>query len=166
MRNEQYRAMVTPEEMVLRLQGLTRGIQDFLAAEAKEHGLTSTEFVALIRSTNGDRVTGAYLAHALGMRSSSVTGLADRLEARGLIVRRAHPTDRRSVVLQATRRGRAVVNRAIGPLLEQLLSVAGELESDERAAVAAFLARIDEVLRRPQHRPSSAPRRPGRGRRD
>jgi DNA-binding MarR family transcriptional regulator len=166
VRNEQDRPMVTPEETVLRLRGLTRAIQDFLAAEAKKHGLTSTEFVALIRTANGDRMTGAHLAHALGMRSSSVTELADRLEARGLIARHAHPSDRRSVVLQATRRGRAVVNRAIGPLLEQLLGVARELENDERAAVVAFLERIDEVLRRSEQGSSSAPRRRGHGRRD
>ena len=95
------------------------------------------------------------------MRSSSVTGLADRLEARGLITRRAHPTDRRAVVLQATRRGRAVVNRAIGPLLEQLLAVARELESEERAAVNTFLERIDEVLRQSEQRSMTAPRRRG-----
>jgi DNA-binding MarR family transcriptional regulator len=158
--------MVTPETIVLRLRNLTRAIQDVLAAEATKNGLSSTEFVALIRTANGDRVTGAHLARALGMRSSSVTGLADRLEARGLITRRAHPTDRRSVVLQATRRGRAIVNRAIGPLLEQLLAVAHELESDERAAVDTFLARIDDVLRQSEQRSRIAPRRRGHGRRD
>jgi DNA-binding MarR family transcriptional regulator len=166
MRNEQDRPMVMPEEMVLRLRGLTRAIQDFLAAEATKHGLSSTEFVALIRTANGDRVTGAHLAQALGMRSSSVTGLADRLEAKGLITRRAHPSDRRSVVLQATRSGRVVVNRAIGPLLEQLLGVARELESDERAVVVAFLERIDGVLRQSEHRASSPPRRGAQGRRN
>jgi DNA-binding MarR family transcriptional regulator len=164
--DEQDRPMVTPEQMVLRLRGLTRAIQDFLAAEATKNGLSSTEFVALIRTANEDRVTGAQLAHALGMRSSSVTGLADRLEARGLITRRAHPSDRRAVVLQATRRGRAVVNRAIGPLLEQLLGVTRELESEERAAVVAFLDRIDEVLRQSEQGSRIAPRRRGHARRD
>lgn len=34
-------------------------------------------------------------------------------------------------VLEATRRGRAVVNRAIDPLLRRLLAIAQELESGE-----------------------------------
>jgi DNA-binding MarR family transcriptional regulator len=148
----------TPEEMVLRLRGLTRALQDFFAAEAKAHELSPTELIVLTRTTSGEPVTGALLAQALGMRSSSVTGLADRLEAKGLITRRAHPSDRRAVVLQATRRGRAVVNRAIGPLLEQLLGVARELESEERAAVVAFLDRIGEVLRQSEQRSRIAPR--------
>jgi len=142
--------------MVLRLRGLTRAVQDFFAAQAKAHGLSPTELIVLIRTTSGEPVTGAQLAQALGMRSSSVTGLADRLEAQRLITRHAHPHDRRAVVLGATRRGQTVVNRAIGPLLRQLLAIAQELESDERVAVAAFLDRIDDALRQSEHRPGSA----------
>ena len=145
--------------MVLRLRGLTRALQDFFAAEAKAHELSPTELIVLTRTASGEPVTGAQLAQALGMRSSSVTGLADRLEAKGLIARHAHPHDRRAVVLGATRRGRTIVNRAIGPLLRQLLALAQELDSNERVAVAAFLDRIDDALRQSEHRPSSAPRR-------
>ena len=152
----------TPEEMVLRLRGLTRAVEAFLAAAAKAHGLSPTELTVLIRTTTGEPVTGAQLAQALDMRSSSVTGLADRLEAKGLIARHTHPSDRRAVVLQASRRGRALVNRAIGPLLQQLLAIAQELESKEHATIAAFLDRIDDTLRQYEHRPSNAPGRRAR----
>ena len=131
---------------MLRLRSLTLRVQDFLAARAGEHELSSTEFTALIRTTDAGGITGAQLARALGMRSSSVTALADRLEARGLVARRAHPDDRRVVSLHATRRGLAVVKRAIGPLLEQLVALAQQLEADERALIAAFLDRIDAAL--------------------
>ena len=140
------RTTAAPEDLVLRLRGVARGVQDFLAARAREHGLSPAEFTALIRTADAGGITGGQLAQALGMRSSSVTGLADRLEAKGLIARRAHPHDRRAVVLHATRRGRAVVNRAIGPLLKQLVALAHELEADERALIAAFLDRIDAAL--------------------
>jgi DNA-binding MarR family transcriptional regulator len=136
----------TPEELVRRLRVLTRAVQDFLAARAKERGLGTTDFIALIRAADGEGVTGAQLARAFGMRSSSVTGLADRLEAKGLIARRPHPTDRRTILLQATRRGRLTVTRALGPLLESLTALAGDFEPGERAAIAAFLDGIGEVL--------------------
>jgi MarR family transcriptional regulator, organic hydroperoxide resistance regulator len=80
-------------------------------------GLDTTDFIALICATNGEGVTGAQLAQVLGMRSSSVTGLADRPETKGLIARRRHPTDRRTVLLRTTRRSQSTVTRAIGPLL-------------------------------------------------
>jgi DNA-binding MarR family transcriptional regulator len=146
-RSEGGRASATPEELVVRLRGLTRGTQEYLAGRAREAGLGSTDFIALIRTTAVDGVTGAQLAQAFGMRSSSVTGLADRLEAKGLIARRAHPTDRRSVVLQATRRGRSLVDRALGPLIAQLAALTDELGADERAIIDDFLAQVEEALR-------------------
>jgi DNA-binding MarR family transcriptional regulator len=135
-----------PEDLVKRLRVLTRAMQDFLAARAKERELGTTDFIALIRASNGEGITGAQLARAFGMRSSSVTGLADRLESKGLIARRPHPTDRRTVMLHATRRGRQLVSRALNPLLETLNQVATELDPAERATVAAFLDAIGEAL--------------------
>src|SRR5690242_2702096 len=117
----------TPDELVQRLRQLTRSAQDFLAGRAKELGLGTTDFVALIRAAERDGVTGAQLSRAFGMRSSSVTGLADRLEAKGLIARRAHPTDRRTVLLRATPKGRRAVVRALGPLLHDLTERASTL---------------------------------------
>jgi DNA-binding MarR family transcriptional regulator len=136
----------SPEELVSRLRVLTRSVQDFLVARAREQGLGSTDFLALIRVTAGEEVTGAQLARAFAMRSSSVTGLVDRLEAKGLIARRPHPTDRRTVVLHATRRGQRIVTRALGPLLESLTAISGELNSNDRATVSAFLDGIGAAL--------------------
>jgi DNA-binding MarR family transcriptional regulator len=135
-----------PEELVLRMRTVTRGVQAFLAARAKELGLGTTDFIALIRTTNTDGVTGAQLAHAFGMRSSSITDLADRLQAKGLIARRPHPTDRRTIRLHATRTGQSAVNRAIGPLLRRLTTLADELDTNQRATIAAFLDEIDAAL--------------------
>jgi DNA-binding MarR family transcriptional regulator len=138
---------VTPEDLVIRLRALTREVQNLLAARAKELGLGTTDFLALIRTTTDEGVTGAQLAQAFRMRSSSVTSLADRLEAKGLVARRPHPTDRRTVVLRATRRGQSAVTSQIGPLLVQLQALAGEFDTDARATVAAFLDGINGELR-------------------
>jgi DNA-binding MarR family transcriptional regulator len=46
------------------------------------------------------------LAERLGIDASYVTAIADQLEGRGLIERRAHPTDRRIKSLALTDEGR------------------------------------------------------------
>ena len=129
-------------ELVMQLRGLTQGVQDFLAARAKELGLGTTDFIALIRATYGEGATGAQLAQAFGMRSSPVT----ELEAKGLIARRPHPTDRRTVLLHATRRGQSTVRRGIGPLLEQVQALADDLDTDDRETITAFLRRVDDAI--------------------
>ena len=48
------------------------------------------------------------LAHRLKCEPSNVTGIVDRLEARGLVERRSDPADRRVKVAAATEEGRRV----------------------------------------------------------
>src|SRR3954447_14592318 len=52
------------------------------------------------------------LAAALGIDPPNATVLVDDLEAQGLVRRRAHPTDRRAKVVEATRSGKALARRA------------------------------------------------------
>ncbi len=52
------------------------------------------------------------LAAALGIEPANTTGLVDDLEARGLVCRRPHPSDRRAKVVEATRKGKTTARHA------------------------------------------------------
>jgi DNA-binding MarR family transcriptional regulator len=52
------------------------------------------------------------LADVLGIDPPNATVLVDDLESQGLVRRRAHPTDRRAKVVEATRKGKALARRA------------------------------------------------------
>jgi MarR family transcriptional regulator, organic hydroperoxide resistance regulator len=51
------------------------------------------------------------LVTATGQRPSTLTGVLDRLERRGLVARTPHPQDRRSVLVELTAGGRAAAER-------------------------------------------------------
>ena len=51
------------------------------------------------------------LADALGITTSSVTSLIDRMERSGLVKRQPHPRDRRRTVVQLTKYGVESVER-------------------------------------------------------
>lgn len=80
------------------------------------------------------------LADALSCDASNITGLVDRLEARGLVVRRASPTDRRVKVLSLTTLGTKV--RAV--LLERMTTPPPSL----RRLTAAEQEQLASILRR------------------
>ena len=67
---------------------------------AEGAGLNGTDLMALhfVRSGEG-QVTPKSLAAYLGLTSGATAILLNRLDARGLIVRSPHPTDRRAVLL-------------------------------------------------------------------
>jgi DNA-binding MarR family transcriptional regulator len=52
------------------------------------------------------------LAAALGIDPPNATVVVDDLESLGLVRRRAHPTDRRAKVVEATRKGKVLARRA------------------------------------------------------
>jgi DNA-binding MarR family transcriptional regulator len=52
------------------------------------------------------------LADALGIDPPNATVVVDDLEAQGLVRRRAHPTDRRAKIAEATRKGKELARRA------------------------------------------------------
>jgi DNA-binding MarR family transcriptional regulator len=73
------------------------------------------------------------LACAMRCDPSNVTGLADRLEERGLIERRADPSDRRVKGLALTKAGVKLRNDFSERLLEPPPEIAGLPAADQRA---------------------------------
>jgi DNA-binding MarR family transcriptional regulator len=85
--------------------------------------LTAVRMLGILR----DRVlTMAELADYLGLERSTVSGLVDRAERRGLVERARHASDGRSTRVQLTAAGHdlvgvaaAEVARRIAPIIEQ-----------------------------------------------
>lgn len=75
---------------------------------------------------------------------SNVTGIVDRLEARGLIERQHHATDRRVKHLALTPEGRRL-RRRVDAILSTAPGVSGLAAADQ----AALLALLTRSVRRP-----------------
>lgn len=87
------------------------------------------------------------LAAALGIDAPYATVVVDDLEAQGLVRRRPHPLDRRTRMVEATRKGKQVAARAeqilgtppaalssLGPKdIDSLLAVLAKVSQDETA---------------------------------
>jgi DNA-binding MarR family transcriptional regulator len=84
-------------------------------------GLTRAQWGVLARLYFNNGVTQSELADELGFSKMALGGLLDRLEAKGQIERRAHPTDRRAKCVFAL------------PKVESLLA---EMEGIARAMTA------------------------------
>ncbi len=71
----------------------------------QELGLTQPQGYALLHLARLGPSSMASLAATMQCDASNITGLVDKLEARGLIVRKAHPQDRRVKLLVVTEAG-------------------------------------------------------------
>lgn len=64
----------------------------------------------LLKQSNGRTMSD--LSQLIGVDNSTLTGLVDRLEKAGFVVRQASPTDRRSLLIQVTPEGIAAGDKA------------------------------------------------------
>lgn len=95
-----------PGHMIRRLQQIAVAI--FLE-EAGEIGVTPIQFAALQSVHDQPGIDQRSLARAAGLDTSTIAGVIDRLEARGLVLRRAAPDDRRVRQLTLTADGIALL---------------------------------------------------------
>jgi MarR family 2-MHQ and catechol resistance regulon transcriptional repressor len=78
----------------------------------------------------------------VGLACGSMTAAIDRLERKGLVTRRATPSDRRAKILELTPEGRRVVQGAFGRHAADLEAVMAVLNGAEKRQLYALLKRL------------------------
>jgi DNA-binding MarR family transcriptional regulator len=116
-------------------------VQNLYAEVGRGCDLTEAQARMLCVLTNGS-VGMAELSGQLCLERSSLTGLVDRAEQRGLVVREADPHDRRAVKVSLTPAGSTAVHRFHEELTERLEQVTAELPVAERERFTRTLQRL------------------------
>src|SRR5690606_25731171 len=126
------------EEILRSLRRIIRAVDLYSRRLMAAHGLSGPQLLCLTQLAKGEMRSGA-LALALSLSPATVTGILDRLEARGLIERRRPIDDKRSVVVSLTAAGKALLAEAPPPLQQGFLSKLRALPASEQAAIAETL---------------------------
>ena len=114
-----------------------------LAGELK---LTLSEMAVCDHLHLDGPLTPRELGRRINLSSGAVTPLIDRLEARGFVERKPHPSDRRSILVHYLPQEPQVVGRMYA-VLGRFQAAANSLSETEKMAVAGFLeAMADAVM--------------------
>lgn len=116
-------------------------IQSILGRIGADHDLSIVQ-IRLLGILRDREPTMLQLARHLGLDKSSVTGLIDRAERRGLVERTATPNDRRGFNVRMTAAGRELVRTAGAEIERQIMDIAASLSAAERAQFAALATRL------------------------
>ena len=131
------------DQAVLNLRSLILAGEHYRQVVAGAIGLGTTESQALsylaVHGSSGQ----SELARDLGLTSSALTALVDRLERQGVAERVRHPRDRRRTIVSLTERGHSMVDeshRWLAATLERIDPRDLDLVSASLAVIAADLA--------------------------
>jgi DNA-binding MarR family transcriptional regulator len=108
---------------------------------ATVQGLSPGRVGLLITVDANPGVTQSRLAEAAGLDRSTMVGVLDQLETRGLIERR-RGTDRRTNGLWLTRAGRALLARALRAIARHEQRISARLSASERRQLLVLLGKI------------------------
>ncbi len=119
------------------------------AAEKTAHDPTTLDLLVRVRLAPHGRIRAVDLCEQMQKSASHVSRVVERAEARGLIVRRADPTDRRAQVIALTDRGDKDLDAYIPHVMELLDSVIfATLSSAEIETLVKLLTRVATASKR------------------
>ena len=120
------------QECMQSLRRIVKALEEYSRSVEKRFDLTGPQLWALWELGRSGPMALKDLAARMHLDSSTVTGVVDRLVAKGLVARNQDPDDRRRISMVPTEKGRDILAEAPHPAQGHLLA---GLESMERAKV-------------------------------
>jgi MarR family transcriptional regulator, lower aerobic nicotinate degradation pathway regulator len=129
---------LSPVDGLAQLSFIVQGTLERLAAE-HDLSIVQTRLLGVLRDR---RPTMNELAKLLGTEKSSVTGLVDRAERRGLVTRIPSTTDGRAVLVSLTDQGRTLVSQVSGRFAADVSTMLGRLAPRDRDTLSKLVSRL------------------------
>jgi DNA-binding MarR family transcriptional regulator len=133
-------------ELAAKLDLAGRALLQLLATLSRTNDLGTLDLLVLLRATAPNGVSISDARKGLGVGTSTMTGVVDRLETANLVRRQRSLEDRRRVTLHLTKKGRRVYDQMMGPLQTRLVERVDALDANEREVVDQLLEHVLAAL--------------------
>ena len=130
-----------PGHYIRRLQQIAVAL--FLE-ETEAHNITPVQYAALSAAKRQPGMDQRTLASSIGFDTSTIGGVIDRLERRGLIERQASESDRRVRLLVVTPAGAELMQQLTRPVMKAQQRILAPLSAGQRAEFIAMLTTLVE----------------------
>ena len=128
-----------PGHQIRRLQQIAVAI--FLQ-ETEMYGITPVQCAAMITVSDNRGMDQRTLARTIGFDTSTIAGVIDRLEARGLVRRSMSALDARVRLIMLTEKGRALLDSSMPAVVRAQHRMLSPLSRAERAEFMRMLCKL------------------------
>jgi MarR family transcriptional regulator, lower aerobic nicotinate degradation pathway regulator len=124
--------------------------------ESRELGITPVQYATLQAISDSPGIDQRTLAGRIGFDTSTIGGVIDRLDARGLVIRGASDTDRRVRLLSLTPAGAALTKAVIPAMLRAQERILAPLPSNDRVKFMKMLRQLVQANNEMSRAPGEA----------
>lgn len=132
--------------LVMAVLATARKIDAMCAHVLGDYGLSEGRMAVLLACHSEVEVTPRQLAQRIGVTTATVTGLLDRLQRDGLIIREPHSDDRRAVIVRNTEAGTQLVKKLLPRYSTWLTGVAAGISDEDIDITVRVLGAIHANL--------------------
>jgi DNA-binding MarR family transcriptional regulator len=142
---------MTQAPLISTIRELVRAYQAFEVRSA-EHirslGLTPAQFDVVATLGNTPGITPTLLTQKTLITKGTLTGIVDRLSAKGFVTRTAHEVDGRSQLVKLTKKGERLFEKAFPAHLAHMERFFVDYSAEDHAQIQAVLGRLRNTLKK------------------
>ena len=128
------------------LRRIMRAVDIYSRKLKTTHQLTTPQLICLLCVIEEGPLNSAAISKSISLSPSTLVGILDRLELRGLVSRERDSEDRRIVNVAASDEGIKIAKVAPSPLQDNLAKALQQLPEMEQSTIALSLQRIVDLM--------------------
>ena len=134
------------KEIIFSIRKLMQAGEFYTKELNKKYQVSAPQLNCLISLYENGHLPPSQIAKYIMVKSSTVTGIVDRLEQKGLVKRFRDSPDRRIVTIELTDSGKNLAKNAPPPIQQKIIDGLKKLTKDELDQIIFSLTKLTDML--------------------
>jgi DNA-binding MarR family transcriptional regulator len=134
------------KEIVFLIRKLIQGAELYTKELNKKHSVTAAQLNCLLALYENGPLPPSQIAKHMMVKSSTVTGVIDRLEHKALVSRQRNSPDRRIINIRLTAGGKKMAEVAPPPIQQRVIDGLQRLSDKELEQIILSLTKLTRML--------------------
>jgi len=134
------------KQIIFQIRRLTQAKELYTKELNKKYQVSASQLNSLIALYEQGSLPPSQIARHIMVKSSTVTGIIDRLEQKGLVTRSRTSPDRRVITVELTESGRTLAENAPPPIQQKVVEGLERLPQGEMEKIVLGLNMLTQML--------------------
>ena len=134
------------KDIIFFIRRLMQGAEIYNKELNRRYSISSAQLNCLLALFENGPLPPSQVAKYMMVKSSTVTGVVDRLEQKGLVERVRNSPDRRVITIQLTEAGKNLTANAPPPIQRKIVTGLRNLSQKEIESIALALSKLSDML--------------------
>jgi len=133
-------------EIIFQIRRLMQAGSMYTKELNKKHQVSAAQLNCLIALYENGPLSSSHIARHIFVKPSTVTGIIDRLEQKGLAKRTRRSHDRRVITIELTQAGHELAENAPPPIQQKIMDGLRDLSLEEATSILRGLQELTRML--------------------